>query len=223
MNKRMNMTKGERKVAAFFEHIVRTDMFVKNLDLARRVNDIPVNGFKIDKSSDVPPVNWLKSHDKQDVDALEKYADDVCEVYGLDVEAYSVCILSYIFYNKFVIPKSFADFNLLQLFDNENSSPFFPIEILVSPYASLRDIIDFVTRNYKAIKKRQNKYVNPNVRIGKYKYRNRDNLLIYDYIYNNRKLSLLDLSNNVNTKFNKNYGYEDIAKMLSIERKRRKV
>ncbi len=92
---------------------------------------------------------------------------------------------------------------------------------MLSPYASLRDILDWVKKNYHDIKFFQDKYKNKNVKINKYRIRREKLEKRNDYIYKNRSKKLSDLEVGLDR-----LGYDmdqgSISKIISLETKRRK-
>lgn len=66
----------------------------------------------------------------------------------------------------------------------------YPIAILINPNASKRDILDFVTKHYKAIKVLQDKNADPKSRIGKVKRKNPSKQAMNQFIYDHRDLPL---------------------------------
>ncbi len=99
----------------------------------------------------------------------------------------------------------------------------FPLHLRISPYASKRDIIRFIEKNFSnLIKPLQEKYKDPDTNLGKVKKRRKRerNNLIYDF--RSRGMTLDQIKDAISTKSAENLGYEDIGKILSLERKRRK-
>ncbi|NTV40789.1 MAG: hypothetical protein HGA61_00750 [Candidatus Moranbacteria bacterium] len=106
----------------------------------------------------------------------------------------------------------------------KTENDYFPAHLRISPYASKRDIIKFIEENYsKLIKPIQEKYKNPDTNLGKVRNRRkkgRNNLILS---LRSKGKSLTEIRKEIKEKTNENLGYEDVAKILSIERKRRKV
>jgi len=123
-------------------------------------------------------------------------------------------------YNDFYLNNDSSMY--LNYIDRENN--YFPVHLRITPYASKRDIMKFIEENFSSlIKPIQNKYKNPNTNLGKIRNRRkkgRNNLILS---LRSKGKSLNEISKKIKEKSNENLGYEDIAKIISIERKRRKV
>lgn len=105
-----------------------------------------------------------------------------------------------------------------------NENYYFPVHLRIMPYASKRDIIKFIEENYsKFIKPIQEKYKDPDTNLGRVRNRRKKerNKLILNL--RSKGKSLREITKEINYKSNENLGYEDVGKILSIERKRRKV
>ena len=94
---------------------------------------------------------------------------------------------------------------------------------MLNPYASLRDILDWVKKNYHDIQSLQNRYKNKNVKINRFRIRNKLLEERNDYIYKNRekRLNVLEIEL-------EKLGYDldqgSISKIISLESiRRRKV
>ncbi len=99
-----------------------------------------------------------------------------------------------------------------------------PVSIHISPYASQREIIDFVKKNFADIEEYQNKYRNPNIKIGKFKTRNptvkeRDEFILN--LHNQGKTGK-EIARLVKEKFGGDLlGYEYIPKIIFREKQKR--
>jgi len=94
-----------------------------------------------------------------------------------------------------------------------------PIAIRISPYASLRDINDFIKNNSKYIRHYQEMY-KKDTTLGKVK--TRKNSLRDEFIYKNRNLPRKELSDKIKEKFGIRLDSAEMGKIISIEKKRRK-
>ena len=180
-------TEGHKKFIRYFEEVLNTKPFQEEIVRIRKKYKIPVNGFS-NKEMIYPPRDWIYRHTEKGAE-LSKEVEKLCEKSHLHFADSMLLLQSYIFYNKKFNPKnivySLGTFNLLHVSDlaEEKKEPFsdffqnsdnlaYPIALRVSPYASLRDILDFTKKVYtNSILPLQNKYRTKGVRIGKNKKR----------------------------------------------------
>jgi hypothetical protein len=103
----------------------------------------------------------------------------------------------------------------------------YPVFIKISPYASRRDVEDYIAKNWKKISENQEIFKNQDTKIGKQRKRKEkvNNLHKSIWNYYNMGLGLEEIRKNINANiisYKDIIGYEDITKILSLERKRRK-
>ena len=98
----------------------------------------------------------------------------------------------------------------------------YPIGIRISPYASKRDIVDFINTIFPLIKGMQESYKKAGIKIGKVKKKKKSIQERNVFIYENRKLSINETKRLVEEKFGESLDYEYIGKIRSYEAKRRK-
>jgi hypothetical protein len=142
----------------------------------------------------------------------------------------------YLFFNKIISPPGWPNSsNLCLLTDviEDKEDPYstevqemeaigYPIAIRISPYASLRDILDYVKKTYKvAIEPIQGKYRNKDIKIGKIKPSNGKIQERNQFIYQNRDKTGKELKRLVYEKFGDNLPYEYIPKIISREKKKK--
>ena len=107
----------------------------------------------------------------------------------------------------------------IQQADNE----IYPLAIRLSPYASERDIIDYVKKNYAfTIAPAQKSYQKSGVPIGKLRKKDQKREERNEFIYQNRRLTGKELMGLVNDKFGEVLDYGHIRKIISLENKKRK-
>lgn len=101
----------------------------------------------------------------------------------------------------------------------------YPVFIKISPYASQRDLMDFIKKNWPFVSFSLNRYKNNGVRLGKTRTKNeiikKRNKLIVD----NRELKIKEIVKIVNSNTDNPDEVVDeglVGKILSIDRKRRK-
>lgn len=130
-----------------------------------------------------------------------------------------ITLASYVFYNKLEWHSSFG--GLLEVHDAGEG--YRPIAIRVSPYASQRDIIDYVRKIYKAeIEPLQEKYKKEGVLIGSINKRNIDVGKIKDFIYKNRGKTSRQIVTLIHERFGKTMDYSYVSKIRREEIAKRK-
>ncbi|HEX9804943.1 MAG TPA: hypothetical protein VGA67_04630 [Candidatus Dojkabacteria bacterium] len=98
-----------------------------------------------------------------------------------------------------------------------NRKKLFPVHLAISPYASKRDVLDFINKNWNSMKAQLNQYDEKIPQYRAKKYTERD-----DFIWENRKLPAEEISRLVEEKFpEQNLTYSDINSILYNLRKRR--
>lgn len=97
-----------------------------------------------------------------------------------------------------------------------------PIAICISPYVGQKELKDFIDKNWKYIKVIQDKRKDSNVKIGKYRTKNVKSKKIIEFAYKNRTMNREKLAEEVNKKFDTEYGYAEINSIITRESKRRK-
>ena len=219
-------TQNSKKLWAYYKALTKTEEFNQDIYKARKKLNIPIKGLKKEKYT--PPRSW--NNLTPDHRKLIKEIDILCEKYNLFGGHWWIPLEHYIFYSELSYPDIYSG-ELLTLTDSyddsfskesiENFKSFYPLSIMLSPYASLRDILDWVKKNYHDIKFFQDKYKNKNVKINKYRIRREKLEKRNDYIYKNRSKKLSDLEVGLDR-----LGYDmdqgSISKIISLETKRRK-
>jgi len=164
----------------------------------------------------------------------------MCRDYGL-YYLWALQIESIVFYNEPLSPSIDDAYDICHLADlrMEADQPsirtdildfdnlLFPLAIRISPFASQRDILDYVRKNAPMIKREQERYLNESgkIRIGKVKKRKEKIRGRNDFIYENRHLPHREIMQLVMEKFGDSSDTPDqghIGKIISLEKKRRK-
>lgn len=231
----LNSSSGHKKYVNYIRALVDTKEFQDFVVAIRAKYEIPAGGFKNEQQT-IPPTEWEHRHKgkhRELTDEIEKFAQKN-HLHRLDEDVLSI----YVFYNEIEFPFSPNAYNLCTISDvlMEKEEPFseeiqkdddrlYPIAIRVSPYASLRDILDFIKKTYKYhISELQNKYKEKGVKIGKVKARRSEVRERNSFIYENRHLPRRKISQMIIEKFGSrqaiDYGY--IGKIISLEKKKRK-
>ncbi len=99
----------------------------------------------------------------------------------------------------------------------------FPISLLISPYATGRDIVDYVKKRYKDdIEPMQLKHREAVSRIGSVRKRNKKTQERDEFIFSNRNLRRKQIAQLISDKYGVNLDYTYISKIIAKKRKRGK-
>lgn len=196
------------------------------------------------------PKQWSKKHDEKDFNLLWIRIEQLCDELGLYDEEWKIIINNYLFYNKLPNPDCFdfelfdlckitdeiqtskeleaftkikkhKDYLITLLLAIERGYKHFPITVGISPYASERDIIDFIKKNYDKIKSIQDKYKNKDIWIGKIRNKKPKIIERNKFIYKHKNLPLKKIMKLVRERFGEVLDYGHIGKIISLERQRR--
>lgn len=229
---------GSKRVWSYFSDITRKEIFIEAVKDIRKKYDIPKNGFKIRNNTYSIPDEWRYVNDERKNEKLKNDISFLCEKIHLNPSSFNNVLETYLFYNEFIYLDELPhlDYGLCSIStesdekffkeDNEKNNQifldekFFPILLKISPYASKREILEFINKNFTEIKKLQKPYVNKDIRLGriqKKKNQERD-----DFIYNHKHLSLKKILKLISERFDEVLDEGHIGKIISIEKNRRK-
>jgi hypothetical protein len=243
-------TKGYKKMLNYFSAIVRSDHFKEFVAECRNRYKIPQNGLEPFKVTDHSGVAYrMDKHKRIEISIggyplipkgycvhtekdLYENVELFCDRYSLYVLDWQEAIIFFIFYNKIVIPEHSDAYNLCHVSDikHEKEEPFeektqqsinaaFPIVIRISPYASQNDIVDYIKNAYRpSILPLQEKYQDKTIKIGSIKSRRSETQKRNDFIYEKRHLPRKEIMRLLKGLIDEGH----IAKIISIEKKRRK-
>lgn len=237
---------GKKKIWNYLAGIAEDPEFQKKVRECRSKHDIPLAGHK-DIVYDLPFENSTEIKFFRLPEHLvnnDAYFHDVSvltEKIVLDFMWFDV-IGMYVAYNfwedtswwgkTFDISDSHSDIDMLSSLTEDvemykdymrvraNS---YPVSILVNPYASQRDIIEYIKKNYRRhIFPIQEKYKKEGVKIGVIRKRKSSVRKRNDFIYEHRKLSKKELTSMVAENFGEIMDYTYLAKIIANEEKKRK-
>ena len=231
-------TSGHKKMIQYFNEVIKSEYFRNKLREIRKKYQIPITGFTENIHYPIYPKEWIFRKDIKTIEEIEKEIKDICQKFHLHYIDWREPIDEMIFYNKYSM--EFAGYNCFNLcavrdLTKNNNEKFskeseesddmaYPIAIRVSPYASLRDILDFVKQHSILIQGFQNKYKDKEARIGKERRKKTIIQERNEFIYQHKDLTRRKIMSLITDKFgSKNtidYGY--IGKIISLEKKRRK-
>ncbi|MFH1822976.1 MAG: hypothetical protein ABH830_04735 [Patescibacteria group bacterium] len=234
-------TKGSVKLWNYFLEISKTDYFQDRIKELRIKYKIPKNGFNRSECYTIPPDEWRVIHSDK-IAELNIELENICKKYQLHYIDWMEVIENYLFYTKLNRIMHTNSYNLCLLWDiledkqetmlekqegnysdcfERSDDLAYPIAIRISPYASQRDIIDYIKKIFPIILQYQETYKKKGVKIGKVKTKNKSIQERNDLIYKNKDKTLKEIRRIL---ANKNIFLDDghIAKIISLEKQKRK-
>lgn len=223
-----NNTQARKKIRNYALAIFQSAEFIEELADIRRKHGIPENGYGGNISKDSPTKETSLKKIEKDIEVLCKkyklhyvdwfqdvehllYFDEFEDIF--DLNSKSLLLISDLVYEK-TDPYSAET--------QEQDDKHFPIALKISPYATRRDIIDFIKKKYKLfILPLQKNYREDSTRIGKLRLRNEKITKRNNFIYKNRTLPRKDIVKLVSKEFGEVLDYGHISKIISLENQRR--
>ncbi len=227
-------SQGYKKLWNYFTDITKTIYFRKKIDELKKKYDIPLEGFDKSKGMIIPPQEWKYKHTKKQ----NEYGEDVkkiCQEYNLHFLFWSTNIDFLVFYNELSnVADDGYDLCLFTDLKEESMEPFskdtqdadnayFPLAIRISPFATQRDIIDYIKKHFIVLKKWQEMYLKDlkQGNVGKIRKKKESIQKRNDFIYENRKLPRKKIMELVADKFKEYLDYGHIGKIISLEKNKR--
>jgi hypothetical protein len=240
MIRRQFITKSHKKIANYFSELIKKKEFKDTIKELRKKYLIPPEGIKAKRMDRIiPPEGYDYSLYRELLNDLET----LCRKYNLYPLDFKDLLEGHIFYNDLSFPFLDNAFNLCRISNLKNlhqkdfkSDPsyissegqkdednYYPIGVEISPYASLRDILDYVEAMYKPmIEPLQAYYRKEDVKIAKVRSRNPKVSLRNKFIYDHRGLPRKKIMELLSEKFKEPLDVGHIGKIISIETQRRK-
>lgn len=234
-------TAGFQKMWNYALAVSKTDHFQKTIADLKQKYEIPSEGFDdtplyaTDEWRFVYPPRWKYYSNKRTWREVQKALKELCGKYQLHYMDWHEVIGKYLFYNRFEVSKYKNSFSICRVADlieekkeqiskqfEKDDDMAYPIAIRVSPYASQRDIVDFVKKSHPQIEVYQKSYRDPKIKIGKVKSKKEKTKLRSEFIYQYRHLPRKQIMRLVNSTFNELLDYGHIGKIISLETKKRK-
>ncbi len=237
--------KGEQKVWNYFLDLIRTDSaqtFIKKL---KKKYGIPAEGFAL------PDKNILGAYpdDFEHAPEVGNKLVQFCDKHHLNFFVYVPILEQYVYYGL-LSPETWRtwtddDFSgYLSMFcvtdvprDNPTAykgekilDTLFPVAIRISPYASQRDLLDFIKNKhvwYNKIESLQKQYRDKDEAIGKSRTKNKEVQKRNDFIYKHRNLprrEIMRLLIGLHKENKRVWEIDEaaISKVISLEKKKRK-
>ena len=240
-------TQGYKKLWAYFNEILKKDDVQKIIRELRAKFKIPQEGLrKCAEGKDyftTPPETWESYPNKEKAyDEIKEEWKKICKKYHLHYMDWYEILDHYLYYNEIHQIYHSNSYGLCLVEDivfekkerelekqeetytgsfEESDDMAYPIAIRISPYASQRDIIDYVKKMYPTIKEHQESYIDKSVKIGKVKRKDEKIQERNDFIYENRGKSIKQIRQLLAAK---KIFLDDghISKIISLEKQRRK-
>ncbi|MDB4992407.1 MAG: hypothetical protein JWL75_652 [Parcubacteria group bacterium] len=227
-------TQGRAKLERYFIELLKTEDFQETIRDLRKRYGYPEGGYKEGITYNLG--NWGER--KELLRKLDRELETVCKKYGLHFVYWGDVIRSVMSHDEPFIPiEAGADLCMLVDLQNEAEEPFskeiqdadnlhFPLAIRISPFATQRDILDFIKKHEVFIAQMQEQYRKgfKGIRIGKTKKRSAEVQERNDFIYGNRNLPRREIMELLTEKYgaNKTLDMGHISKVISLEKQKRK-
>lgn len=231
MAKIFKNTSGSDKLWNYFLYLLRREDFINNIAALRKKYGIPDGGYDIKKDK---KIYRMYCNDSKKFLPLEKDMEEVCDQYDLYYFTWDGLLLVYLLFGSIkkiqannergLCMTTFSDNNrkVNSNIKDDKDNKIFPVSIKISPYASERDILDYIRKSYRSqINPFQKVFTKKGVKIGALRTKDVKKLERNDYIYHNRKLKLTDLAEKIYDRFGEALDQGHIGKIISIESKRR--
>ena len=227
----------------YFIEISNGDRFLSDVRTIRIKYRIPLRGYEWKEKDPSIPDEWYEKEGHEAQFLLKKDVNKICEKYALPIRSWSDTIEFFIFYNKRIslvdtfvykqiivsdsIRKNDVDGNEV----NKKTVKEYPIAINITPYVGENELVDYIHKMFiTEVKPIQERYLNPEIKINKVRAKKSSIKEVKAFVWENRQIKGSDLTKLVHQKFKKisrsgevgPYTYDDINKMISLERLRRK-
>lgn len=233
---RLRNSQGNQKMRNYVTEIFSSGSFQEITKTIRNKYSIPEKGFKINEDNyTLPPKNWNQKKDIQLEKEFDKEIKEISKKYNIHFLDGMHIFEKYIFYNSTEYVDDNNGLGMCMIDDvilrkeepwmkeiEEQDDLLYPVSIRVSPYASLRDILDYIQRIYKYdISHIQNKYKRDNIRLGKVRKKNDFIRKRNDFIYKNKSLPRKEIMKLLGAEFgvDKIIDVGLIGKIISEEKK----
>lgn len=206
--------------------------FISNL---RGKYKIPQTGFTINGDTwSTPPKEWVYEMWDAEHKEIQGAIKEFCKSQQIPSKDWEFTIEQYLFFNQMFISPEPNSHNMCYITDmstkqdsvgqelNDDLTTAYPVGLLISPYASQRDILAYVKSIYSTeIAPLQKKYKKEGSLIGK----SRGKMAIIrkrnELIWKNRELPLKEIMEVVKKECGLDVDIGSIGKILSLERKAR--
>lgn len=218
---------GYKHLFNYFLHISKQRDFLRRIRELREKYDIPTEGFP--KTEHDKYNAWAAKYNETYSKPIYQEVYKICEDFSLPKEWWKAVMEALFHDSKDVTDLGFGTTSgTCKIAETgEKISKDYPIAIMVNPYASQRDILEFVKLVYThEIEPLQKRYKKESILIGKVKSKDPEIKKRDDFIYSNRHLPRKKIVNLVEKNFSRklsdpiNEG--SVGKIISIQKERRK-
>ena len=228
-------SQGFSKLWHSFKDFLKTKTFQEFIESLRGTYEIPERGYEIlSEPWTIPPKEWKYTRWSSQHRKIKTEIKKFCLDKQLPYKDWDFIIEHYLFFNKVTLSPDPNSHNLCYVTDiltnkdslgadlTEDLKNAYPVGLLISPYASKRDVIDYINKLYKTeILPFQKKYKKNGAFIGKSRSKipsiqQRDN-----FIYDNRDLSYKKIAEKLKKDLNVDVDVGYIGKIISREKKKR--
>jgi hypothetical protein len=229
-------TQGYKKLWNYVQVVIDGKEFQTMVVTMRKQYEIPPNGFLLEGAGpwSHPPKEW-KYYGHREFEEIRKILSGFLITRELLPKDWLYTFESYLLYNRPFADKEPGKRNLCFVSDGiknvdgvggiveEDAKKIYPVLLHISPYASKRDILDYVELVYKPeIERMQEQYKNPEIDIGKYRTRKvsiqkRNSLILKNKAKSNKRIGALAREQSPQ----KPLKNSSIGKTLSREKRRR--
>lgn len=220
----------DNRMATYFEHVVHTDELQNEVKKIREEFDISLKGIEeYPTSTDSKDLDEIFSHTNFDVPErlnTTKFINviaQLCNKFGFDSDSWFTLFSEYVVfggYDSFNFGKSYSIYNINNdsknnfLFSKEYSKTY-QVAILIDPYTSLTELKDILDKRYKdTIEPIQMKLRDPQNKILTIRKTKEDLVSVYNFIKNNINLSTKSIAGKINKKFNLDWDYTRVDKII---------
>jgi len=229
----LSKTTGYQKLFNYFEEVINTEKFSKSIVSLRKKYGLSEHGIRGSNDfMDLFPKLTYELYYKNK--AFQEDLDALLLEYGLDPLMWGSELTEYIVADEFSAEpyvslcntwdyKKFVEKNEVRLATRIHHQDIYPIVLGISPFASERDILDYIKHTYsQVIKPLQEKYKNQTLKIGAVKKKKPKIQERNEFIYMNKELPRREIMSLVNDKFGEVLDYGHIGKIISLMEKKRK-
>lgn len=227
-------TKSSKKLLVYLNEITCSQEFKNRIGRMRAKYGIPLEGFELIQKTSVPPKQWRYYDDADKNFQNQKDIKELCENYSLLPDDFASIMEMFLFFNKIFVPVKPNAYNLCMVYDafagktidgtglSKGMDKYFPIALRISPYASKRDIINYIEKNFREVSEIQQTYKNELIKIGHVRTKRQGKRKIHEFIWTNQSVPMKELKDLVHEKFKEVLMGHELKAIIKKENKRRK-
>ncbi|MEI6396592.1 MAG: hypothetical protein WCO48_00750 [Candidatus Taylorbacteria bacterium] len=232
-------TKGYEKIWNYMERLTDTEKFQKWVRRMRLKYNLPINGIrKTVYGYTHKREKFVSFPERLNKTSFSRDVENYSKKLGLTLE-WSLVVENYIVYNNIKMDSTsgsmFYVYDLCHILTNSKPRMFkkelieflkdetiiHPIAILLSPYSSERDLIDYIKKIYKSqIKPMLESYNSPWIMLGKIRRQQHKFKAREKFIWKNRHVPIKELIELVGNKFGEVMDYTYIHKIIRDKRRK---